>query len=89
VCSHYSNTFDVFCDLSLPMPKRGSAGGVALRECLDLFSQEERLDEDNAPVRTGSSSVVRKGRGPGWRRLRQDTDTERPYRSCGLKQSQK
>ncbi|KAG7279858.1 hypothetical protein CRUP_016185 [Coryphaenoides rupestris] len=50
VCSHYSNTFDVFCDLSLPMPKRGSTGGVALRECLDLFSQEERLDEDNAPM---------------------------------------
>ncbi|KAK0142257.1 Ubiquitin carboxyl-terminal hydrolase 21 [Merluccius polli] len=50
VCSHDSNTFDVFCDLSLPMPKRSSAGGVTLRECLDLFSQEERLDEENAPM---------------------------------------
>ncbi|XP_031700330.1 ubiquitin carboxyl-terminal hydrolase 21 isoform X1 [Anarrhichthys ocellatus] len=50
VCSHYSNTFDVFCDLSLPIPKRGSAGGVTLRECLDLFSQEEKLDKDNSPM---------------------------------------
>uniref|UniRef100_A0A3B3ZLB5 ubiquitinyl hydrolase 1 n=1 Tax=Periophthalmus magnuspinnatus TaxID=409849 RepID=A0A3B3ZLB5_9GOBI len=44
VCSHYSNTFDVFCDLSLPIPK------VTLKECLDLFSQEERLDKDNSPM---------------------------------------
>lgn len=50
VCSHYSNTFDVFCDLSLPIPKRSSAGEVTLRECLDLFSQEERLDKENSPV---------------------------------------
>uniref|UniRef100_A0A8C4ZGS2 ubiquitinyl hydrolase 1 n=1 Tax=Gadus morhua TaxID=8049 RepID=A0A8C4ZGS2_GADMO len=50
VCSHHSNTFDVFCDLSLPMPKRGSTGGVTLRECLDLFSQEEKLDKENAPM---------------------------------------
>uniref|UniRef100_A0A3Q3BBU0 ubiquitinyl hydrolase 1 n=1 Tax=Kryptolebias marmoratus TaxID=37003 RepID=A0A3Q3BBU0_KRYMA len=44
VCSHYSNTFDVFCDLSLPIPK------VTLRECLDLFSQEEKLDKENSPM---------------------------------------
>uniref|UniRef100_A0A3Q2XBF5 Ubiquitin carboxyl-terminal hydrolase n=1 Tax=Hippocampus comes TaxID=109280 RepID=A0A3Q2XBF5_HIPCM len=44
VCSHYSNTFDVFCDLSLPIPK------VTLKECLDLFSQEERLDKENSPM---------------------------------------
>ncbi|KAF3696943.1 Ubiquitin carboxyl-terminal hydrolase 21 [Channa argus] len=50
VCSHYSNTFDVFCDLSLPIPKRSSAGEVTLRECLDLFSQEEKLDKDNSPM---------------------------------------
>ncbi|KAM6976466.1 ubiquitin carboxyl-terminal hydrolase 21 [Aplochiton taeniatus] len=50
ICSHYSTTFDVFCDLSLPIPKRGSAGGVSLKECLDLFSQEEKLDEENAPM---------------------------------------
>ncbi|CAL9703107.1 unnamed protein product [Knipowitschia caucasica] len=50
VCSHYSNTFDVFCDLSLPIPKRSSGGEVTLKECLDLFSQEERLDKDNSPM---------------------------------------
>uniref|UniRef100_A0A3Q0S5W8 ubiquitinyl hydrolase 1 n=1 Tax=Amphilophus citrinellus TaxID=61819 RepID=A0A3Q0S5W8_AMPCI len=47
VCSHYSNTFDVFCDLSLPIPKTGE---VTLRECLDLFSQEEKLDKENSPM---------------------------------------
>ncbi|XP_077369677.1 ubiquitin carboxyl-terminal hydrolase 21 [Festucalex cinctus] len=50
VCSHYSNTFDVFCDLSLPIPKRCTAGEVTLKECLDLFSQEERLDKENSPM---------------------------------------
>ncbi|XP_072305947.1 ubiquitin carboxyl-terminal hydrolase 21 isoform X2 [Eucyclogobius newberryi] len=50
VCSHYSNTFDVFCDLSLPIPKRRSGGEVTLKECLDLFSQEERLDKENSPM---------------------------------------
>ena len=50
MCSHYSTTFDVFCDLSLPIPKRSTAGGVSLKECLDLFSQEEKLDKENAPV---------------------------------------
>uniref|UniRef100_A0A672FRR8 Ubiquitin carboxyl-terminal hydrolase 21 n=1 Tax=Salarias fasciatus TaxID=181472 RepID=A0A672FRR8_SALFA len=50
VCSHYSNTFDVFCDLSLPIPKRSAAGEVTLRECLDLFSQEEKLDKENSPM---------------------------------------
>uniref|UniRef100_A0A8C6L5I8 Ubiquitin carboxyl-terminal hydrolase n=1 Tax=Nothobranchius furzeri TaxID=105023 RepID=A0A8C6L5I8_NOTFU len=50
VCSHYSNTFDVFCDLSLPIPKRSFGGEVTLRECLDLFSQEEKLDKENSPM---------------------------------------
>lgn len=78
VCSHYSNTFDVFCDLSLPIPKVTLPGPVltfwhsaddvssvlfvcvlqksdygrtvTLRECLDLFSQEEKLDKENSPV---------------------------------------
>ncbi|XP_063063863.1 ubiquitin carboxyl-terminal hydrolase 21 [Engraulis encrasicolus] len=49
VCSHYSNTFDVFCDLSLPIPKR-SGDTVSLKECLDLFSQVEKLDAENAPL---------------------------------------
>ncbi|XP_066529105.1 ubiquitin carboxyl-terminal hydrolase 21 [Hoplias malabaricus] len=51
VCSHYSNTFDVFCDLSLPIPKRTeSRTTVTLRECLDLFSQEESLEKENSPM---------------------------------------
>ncbi|KAI4901517.1 hypothetical protein NFI96_033434, partial [Prochilodus magdalenae] len=51
VCSHYSNTFDVFCDLSLPIPKRSdSRVTVTLRECLDLFSQEEKLEQENSPM---------------------------------------
>ncbi|XP_036386600.1 ubiquitin carboxyl-terminal hydrolase 21 [Megalops cyprinoides] len=51
VCSHYSTTFDVFCDLSLPIPKRSVSGGtVSLKDCLELFSQEEKLDRDNAPM---------------------------------------
>uniref|UniRef100_A0A8C1J9K6 ubiquitinyl hydrolase 1 n=1 Tax=Cyprinus carpio TaxID=7962 RepID=A0A8C1J9K6_CYPCA len=51
VCSHYSNTFDVFCDLSLPIPKKSDYGRtVTLRECLDLFSQEEKLDKENSPM---------------------------------------
>ncbi|KAJ8411994.1 hypothetical protein AAFF_G00142610 [Aldrovandia affinis] len=51
VCSHYSTTFDVFCDLSLPIPKRSVSGGiVSLKDCLKLFSQEENLDQENAPM---------------------------------------
>ncbi|XP_034167937.2 ubiquitin carboxyl-terminal hydrolase 21 isoform X2 [Pangasianodon hypophthalmus] len=51
VCSHYSNTFDVFCDLSLPIPKTcDSRAGVTLRECLDLFSHEEKLSKENSPM---------------------------------------
>ncbi|XP_037100522.1 ubiquitin carboxyl-terminal hydrolase 21 isoform X3 [Syngnathus acus] len=50
VCSHYSNTFDVFCDLSLPIPKHCTSGNVTLKECLDYFSQEERLDKENSPM---------------------------------------
>ncbi|XP_027026161.1 ubiquitin carboxyl-terminal hydrolase 21 [Tachysurus fulvidraco] len=51
VCSHYSNTFDVFCDLSLPIPKTSdSRAAVTLRECLDLFSHVEKLSEENSPM---------------------------------------
>ncbi|KAF4078174.1 hypothetical protein AMELA_G00196310 [Ameiurus melas] len=51
VCSHYSNTFDVFCDLSLSIPKTSdSRAGITLRECLDLFSHEEKLSKENSPM---------------------------------------
>ncbi|KPP57302.1 hypothetical protein Z043_124994, partial [Scleropages formosus] len=53
ICSHYSTTFDVFYDLSLPIPKRSVAGAsVSLKDCLELFSQEEQLDQENSPVCT-------------------------------------
>ncbi|XP_053337864.1 ubiquitin carboxyl-terminal hydrolase 21 isoform X4 [Clarias gariepinus] len=51
VCSHCSNTLDVFCDLSLPIPKTcDSRAGVTLQECLDLFSHKEQLSEGNSPM---------------------------------------
>ncbi|KAI5612320.1 ubiquitin carboxyl-terminal hydrolase 21 isoform X2, partial [Silurus asotus] len=51
VCSHSSNTFDVFCDLSLPIPKMcDTRAGVTLQECLDLFSHKETLSKENSPM---------------------------------------
>ncbi|XP_028911345.1 ubiquitin carboxyl-terminal hydrolase 21 [Ornithorhynchus anatinus] len=50
-CGYRSTTFEVFCDLSLPIPKKGFAGGkVSLRDCFNLFTKEEELDSENAPV---------------------------------------
>ncbi|XP_078393583.1 ubiquitin carboxyl-terminal hydrolase 21 isoform X3 [Cetorhinus maximus] len=50
-CGYKSTTFEVFCDLSLPLPKRLSMGDrVSLSECLSLFTAEEELDTDNAPL---------------------------------------
>uniref|UniRef100_A0A8C9RID0 ubiquitinyl hydrolase 1 n=1 Tax=Scleropages formosus TaxID=113540 RepID=A0A8C9RID0_SCLFO len=63
ICSHYSTTFDVFYDLSLPIPKRSVAGAsVSLKDCLELFSQEEQLDQENSPVctRCGKRTVSTK-----------------------------
>ncbi|KAB0385503.1 hypothetical protein FD755_000459 [Muntiacus reevesi] len=50
-CGYRSTTFEVFCDLSLPIPKKGFAGGkVSLRDCFNLFTKEEELESENAPV---------------------------------------
>ncbi|CAM5175309.1 unnamed protein product [Eretmochelys imbricata] len=50
-CGYRSTTFEVFCDLSLPIPKKGFAGGkVSLLDCFSLFTKEEELDSENAPV---------------------------------------
>uniref|UniRef100_A0A8C6VNX1 ubiquitinyl hydrolase 1 n=1 Tax=Naja naja TaxID=35670 RepID=A0A8C6VNX1_NAJNA len=50
-CGYRSTTFEVFCDLSLPIPKKGFAGGkVSLLDCFKLFTKEEELDSENAPV---------------------------------------
>ncbi|XP_073495365.1 ubiquitin carboxyl-terminal hydrolase 21 isoform X2 [Phyllobates terribilis] len=50
-CGYCSPTFEVFCDLSLPIPKKGLSGGkVSLLDCLTLFTKEEELNSENAPV---------------------------------------
>ncbi|XP_075032217.1 ubiquitin carboxyl-terminal hydrolase 21 isoform X4 [Calonectris borealis] len=49
-CGYRSTTFEVFCDLSLPIPKKSFAGGkVSLHDCFSLFTKEEELDSENAP----------------------------------------
>lgn len=89
-CGYRSTTFEVFCDLSLPIPKVGlgyspknpseppqsssptpqilpdppkfppdpaalqksfAGGKVSLHDCFSLFTKEEELDSENAPVR--------------------------------------
>lgn len=50
-CGHRSPTFEVFCDLSLPIPKKGFSGGkVSLLDCFGLFTKEEELNSENAPI---------------------------------------
>uniref|UniRef100_H3ABN0 Ubiquitin carboxyl-terminal hydrolase 21 n=1 Tax=Latimeria chalumnae TaxID=7897 RepID=H3ABN0_LATCH len=51
VCGNKSTMFEVFCDLSLPIPKKGSSSGkVSLADCFSLFTREEDLDAENAPM---------------------------------------
>ncbi|XP_069797244.1 ubiquitin carboxyl-terminal hydrolase 2-like isoform X2 [Narcine bancroftii] len=50
-CGYKSSTFEVFCDLSLPIPKKMSVPSrVTLADCLSLFTAEEELDAENAPM---------------------------------------
>ncbi|XP_040268353.1 ubiquitin carboxyl-terminal hydrolase 21 isoform X2 [Bufo bufo] len=50
-CGYRSPTFEVFCDLSLPIPKKGFSGGkVSLLDCFGLFTKEEELNSENAPI---------------------------------------
>ncbi|KAM5129474.1 ubiquitin carboxyl-terminal hydrolase 21 [Mantella aurantiaca] len=50
-CGYRSPTFEVFCDLSLPIPKKGfSSGKVSLYDCFSLFTKEEELNSENAPI---------------------------------------
>ncbi|XP_018089038.1 ubiquitin carboxyl-terminal hydrolase 21 isoform X2 [Xenopus laevis] len=50
-CGYRSPTFEVFCDLSLPIPKKGFAGGrVSLLDCFNLYTKEEELNSENAPI---------------------------------------
>ncbi|XP_069460777.1 ubiquitin carboxyl-terminal hydrolase 21 isoform X6 [Ambystoma mexicanum] len=49
-CGYRSPTFEVFCDLSLPIPKKGfTSGKVTLLDCFTLFTKEEELNSENAP----------------------------------------
>uniref|UniRef100_A0A069DVA3 Ubiquitin carboxyl-terminal hydrolase n=1 Tax=Panstrongylus megistus TaxID=65343 RepID=A0A069DVA3_9HEMI len=47
-CGHSSTTFEVFWDLSLPLPTR--IGSLRLSQCLDHFTKEEVLDGDEMPT---------------------------------------
>ncbi|CAH2327260.1 ubiquitin carboxyl-terminal hydrolase 21 isoform X2 [Pelobates cultripes] len=50
-CGYRSPTFEVFCDLSLPIPKKGfTSGKVSLLDCFNLFTKEEELNSENAPI---------------------------------------
>ncbi|XP_068108361.1 ubiquitin carboxyl-terminal hydrolase 21 isoform X2 [Hyperolius riggenbachi] len=50
-CGYRSPTFEVFCDLSLPIPKKGfNSGKVSLYDCFTLFTKEEELNSENAPI---------------------------------------
>ncbi|CAG9816877.1 unnamed protein product [Phaedon cochleariae] len=47
-CGYCSVTFDCFWDLSLPLPQR--TGHMRLSQCMDSFTREETLDEDDMPT---------------------------------------
>ncbi|KAM8921518.1 ubiquitin carboxyl-terminal hydrolase 21 [Pelodytes ibericus] len=50
-CGYRSPTFEVFCDLSLPIPKKGfTSGKISLLDCFSLFTKEEELNSENAPI---------------------------------------
>ncbi|XP_046323728.1 ubiquitin carboxyl-terminal hydrolase 21-like [Marmota monax] len=50
-CGYHSMTFEVFFDLSLPIPKEGFSGEkVSLWDCFNLFTKEEEIELENAPV---------------------------------------
>ncbi|XP_022190980.2 ubiquitin carboxyl-terminal hydrolase 2 [Nilaparvata lugens] len=44
-CGHRSTTYEVFWDISLPIPTRSS--NLQLSDCFDYFMQDETLDGDN------------------------------------------
>ncbi|KAM4798198.1 ubiquitin carboxyl-terminal hydrolase 21-like [Urocitellus parryii] len=50
-CGSHSMTFEVFFDLSLPIPQdRFSGEKVSLWDCFHLFTKEEEIELENAPV---------------------------------------
>ncbi|XP_060850617.1 ubiquitin carboxyl-terminal hydrolase 2 [Rhopalosiphum padi] len=48
-CGHKSITFEVFWDVSLPLPSSGSANIVSINDLLHNFTQEEVLDFRERP----------------------------------------
>eukprot|EP01012_Entosiphon_sulcatum_P055458 TRINITY_DN7742_c0_g1_i1.p1 TRINITY_DN7742_c0_g1~~TRINITY_DN7742_c0_g1_i1.p1 ORF type:complete len:443 (+),score=35.98 TRINITY_DN7742_c0_g1_i1:24-1331(+) len=49
-CQAVSRTFDPFFDLSLPIPTSSAVSrGPSLRDCLELFTQAERLQGEESP----------------------------------------
>nr|XP_018896417.1 PREDICTED: ubiquitin carboxyl-terminal hydrolase 2-like [Bemisia tabaci]XP_018896419.1 PREDICTED: ubiquitin carboxyl-terminal hydrolase 2-like [Bemisia tabaci]XP_018896420.1 PREDICTED: ubiquitin carboxyl-terminal hydrolase 2-like [Bemisia tabaci] len=51
VCDKCSNTYEIFWDVSLPLPELSSR--TTLRDCLTEFTKEEVLDGKNMPVCAG------------------------------------
>ncbi|KAM5124936.1 LOW QUALITY PROTEIN: ubiquitin carboxyl-terminal hydrolase 21-like [Callospermophilus lateralis] len=50
-CGYRSMTFEGFFDLSLPIPKEGLSGEkVSLWDCFNLFTKEEEIELENAPL---------------------------------------
>lgn len=47
-CGYQSITFDMFWDLSIPLPRNKSSCSV--QECLQLFMSKEELDDNEKPV---------------------------------------
>ncbi|KAM4797574.1 ubiquitin carboxyl-terminal hydrolase 21-like [Urocitellus parryii] len=62
-CGSCSMTFEVFFDLSLPIPQDGFSGEkVSLWDCFHLFTKEEEIELENTPVcdRCGQKTQITK-----------------------------
>ncbi|CAF5194804.1 unnamed protein product, partial [Rotaria magnacalcarata] len=47
-CQYQSTTFDMFWDLSIPLPRNKSSSSV--QECIQLFMSKEELDGNEKPM---------------------------------------
>lgn len=47
-CGYQSITFDMFWDLSIPLPRNKNT--CTVQECLQLFMSKEELDDNEKPV---------------------------------------
>lgn len=77
-CRHTSHCFDPFWDLSLPIPGKGTKGGVlssltaagaSLASCLDAFTSSDNLDAYRCEVCKKDTAAVKRMqvRGPARR----------------------